>query len=85
MRKHVLRNIDYVKEECHKFCRAALPLVFLQKPFSSGKRISKNQVISVEPGLTRRVEPRHDKTNMPSEDSDQPGHLPSLIRVFAVH
>ena len=30
----------------------------------------------------------HDKTNKmacaPSEDSDQPGHLPSLIRVFAV-
>ena len=34
-------------------------------------------------------EPLHDKTNKmacaPSEDSDQPGHLPSLIRVFAVH
>ena len=33
-------------------------------------------------------EPSHDKTNkmtcLPSEDSDQPGHLPSLIRVFAV-
>ena len=33
-------------------------------------------------------EPPHDKTNKmacaPSEDSDQPGHLPSLIRVFAV-
>ena len=32
-------------------------------------------------------EPRHVKTNSdcaPSEDSDQPGHLPSLIRVFAV-
>ena len=42
-------------------------------------------------------EPAHDKTNKmsrditnqqsdcaPSEDSDQPGHLPSLIRVFAV-
>ena len=31
--------------------------------------------------------PRHDKTNKmsaPSEDSDQPGHPPSLIRVFAV-
>ena len=32
--------------------------------------------------------PPHDKTNkmtfVPSEDSDQPGHLPSLIRVFAV-
>ena len=34
-----------------------------------------------------RFEPRHVKTNSeraPSEDSDQPGHPPSLIRVFAV-
>ena len=34
------------------------------------------------------VEPPHDKTNkmacMPSKDSDQLGHPPSLIRVFAV-
>ena len=34
-------------------------------------------------------EPVHDKTNKivhaPSKDSDQPGHTPSLIRVFAVH
>ena len=34
------------------------------------------------------IEPHHDKTNKmacaPSEDSDQPGHPPSLIRVFAV-
>ena len=34
-------------------------------------------------------EPHRDKTNKmacaPSEDSDQPGHPPSLIRVFAVH
>ena len=33
-------------------------------------------------------EPPHDKTNKmacaPSEDSDQPGHSPSLIRVFVV-
>ena len=33
-------------------------------------------------------EPPHDKTNKmacaPSEDSDQPGHPPCLIRVFAV-
>ena len=32
-------------------------------------------------------EPPHDKTNRmtaPSEDSDQPGHLPCLIRVFPV-
>ena len=35
-----------------------------------------------------RNELSHDKTNKmicaPSEDSDQPGHLPSLIRVFTV-
>ena len=35
-----------------------------------------------------RNEPHRDKTNKmacaPSEDSDQPGHPPSLIRVFAV-
>ena len=34
------------------------------------------------------IEPLHDKTNnmgsAPSEDSDQPGHPYSLIRVFAV-
>ena len=35
----------------------------------------------------KTFEPPHDKTNTmscaPSEDSDQPGHSPSLIRVFA--
>ena len=35
-----------------------------------------------------RKKPPHDKTNRmacaPSKDSDQPGHLPSLIRVFTV-
>ena len=38
---------------------------------------------------TKLLEPPHDKTNkmicVPSEDSDQPGHPPSLIRVFAEH
>ena len=38
--------------------------------------------------LLIQFEPHRDKTNKmacaPSEDSDQPGHLPSLIRVFAV-
>ena len=37
---------------------------------------------------THTNKPPHDKTNKmacaPSEDSNQPGHLPSLIRVFAV-
>ena len=36
----------------------------------------------------KHFEPPYDKTNkmtvVPSEDSDQPGHPPSLIRVFAV-
>ena len=36
----------------------------------------------------KHFEPPHDKTNkmafVPSEDLDQPGHLSSLIRVFAV-
>ena len=36
----------------------------------------------------KHFEPSHDKTNkmnfVPSEDSVQPGHPPSLIRVFAV-
>ena len=40
------------------------------------------------PGRLSVFEQPHDKTNKmtfaPSEDSDQPGHLPSLIRVFAV-
>ena len=35
------------------------------------------------------IEPPRDKTNKmtcaPSKDLDQPGHPPSLIRVFAVH
>ena len=39
-------------------------------------------------GVCHLYEPPHDKTNKmacaPNEDSDQPGHLPSLIRVFAV-
>ena len=38
--------------------------------------------------IQSKNEPQHDKTNkmacVPSEDSDQPGHPPSLIRVFAV-
>ena len=38
--------------------------------------------------IRKKIEPAHDRTNKMacahSEDSDQPGHLPSLIRVFAV-
>ena len=45
------------------------------------------KVMSISPAFA--FEPPHDKTSKmtcePSEDSDQPGHLPSLIRVFVVH
>ena len=44
---------------------------------------------SILPNWVKANEPPHDKTNKvtcaPSEYSDQPGHPPSLIRVFAVH
>ena len=34
-----------------------------------------------------KIEPQHDKTNkmacVPSKDSDQPGHLPSLISLLS--
>ena len=43
---------------------------------------------SIQQCVQKITEPQHDKTkNMacaPSEESDQLGHLPSLIRVFAV-
>ena len=39
--------------------------------------------------VEKLLEPQHDKTSRmtcsPSEDSDQPEHPPSLIRVFTVH
>ena len=41
----------------------------------------------LEPKMNIIYEPQHDKTNKmviaPSEDSDQPGHPPSLLRAFA--
>ena len=47
------------------------------------KKHSKYDILILE------FEPPHKKTNKmacaPSEDSDQPGHPSSLLRVFAVH
>ena len=46
------------------------------------------EIVSVHSWQNLILEPPHDKTNkmacVPSEDSDQPGHPPSLIRVLAV-
>ena len=49
--------------------------------------ISRNDTVPSS-NLKIKIKPPHDETNKmacaPSEDSDKPGHLPSLIRVFAV-
>ena len=60
----------------------------------STPRECRNKIPQSSPDIKRRVEnvktqePPHDKTNKmacaPSEDSDQPGYPPSLIRVLAV-
>ena len=51
------------------------------------KGMSSRQEV-VKPAKNKIIEPPHDKTNKmacaPSEDSDQPGQPPSLIRIFAV-
>ena len=45
--------------------------------------------VSLPTGTERINEPPHDKTNKiacaPSEDSDQPGHPPSLISLHCPH
>ena len=58
--------------------------------FSANLRNTLNK-IATKPRKDREKtgEQPHDKTNKmtcaPSKDSDQPGHPPGLIRVFAVH
>ena len=46
------------------------------------------KILQINQEQQNKYEPPHDKTNKiacaPSKDSDQPGHPPSLIRVFAV-
>ena len=70
-----------------------------RKRYLSHKKTAKSQVsqhiCTYLPGpslfahTTHDPELPHDKTNemacVPSEDSDQPGHPPSLISVFTVH
>ena len=67
---------------CYKSAQKVPTNCFCKCDFSWLTRLS-----SME-DLVKWNEPAHDKTNnmacAPSEDSDQPGHPPSLIRVFAV-
>ena len=69
------RYIELFKWKCPLYAWYRL---FIQQNFWNSKRY----------WLLRSIVPEHDKTNKmtsaPSEVSDQPGHPPSLIRVFAV-
>ena len=52
------------------------------------KNVVISEATSEDKDPLSECEPPYDKTNKmafaPSEDSDQPGHPPSLIKVFAV-
>ena len=67
------------------FCHGAAQIIQL---FSGLYPIQIFRVKNTAAARQRKNEPSSDKTNKmacaPSEDSDQPGHPPSLIRVFAV-
>ena len=56
--------------------------------FQEVKRLRTTEISIVDASETKLNDLPHDKTNKmtfaPSKDSDQPGHLPSLIRGFAV-
>ena len=56
--------------------------------FREIKRLDITEISIVDASETKENEPPHDKTNKmtfaPSEDSDHPGHPPSLIRGFTV-
>ena len=74
---------------CSKYVFIAFgPLFLLACPQSFFKYLFiEKQLSSIPRSVESTFEPPHDKTNKmacaPSEDSDQPGHPPSLIRVFA--
>ena len=68
-------------------------IVSMPKRFHIGfyakcKRCDEMYMCCILDSRKKHFEPLHDKTNKmtfaPSEDSDQPGHPPSLISVFIV-
>ena len=84
-------------EECRQgWTKACLHYRLIHKPEGSGELKMKKKSHTYDNFVHRLkslaekspFQPRCDKTNKltgaPSEDSDQPGHPPSLIRVFAV-
>ena len=76
--------MSWLKYPCYRSKFAGLPLSsFCTQTF---KHSSFGLILCFHSSTI--YEPPHDKTNKmacaPSEDSDQPGHPPTLIRVFAV-
>ena len=69
-----------------QFRRVGPAFVFMALEEKSFVNIDKQLVIT---GVPIRFEPEHDKMNKmtcaPDEDSDQPGHLPSLISLRCPH
>ena len=72
---------DGMLEDTNSLDGAQIPVKLFRFVESYKKVIIKTKNVSIEP--------KYDKTNKitsaPFKDSDQPGHLPSLIRGFAVH
>ena len=75
-------SLRWVHRSFCSFCHAAARMSFL-KCIKIGV-----EYMNVVFRSQLQLEPPHDKTNRmacaPREDSNQPGHLPSLNRVFAV-
>ena len=78
---------DTINEDMHTRALIHKTSRFLGE-FQKIKRLEITEISIVDASETKQNEPPRDKTNKmtfaPSEDSDQPGHPPSLIRSFAV-
>ena len=84
------KSISHLAFEKH-FALNDKGIFFLQEEsfdFEAPLTICMQKMVDHERFSSIRFEPRHDKTNKmacaPSKHSDQRGHPPSLIRVFAV-
>ena len=71
--------------KCSDMQGRELSFLNIEGKFGIGQEMD---MLSSKATLSKLFEPAHDKTNKmacaPSEDSDQPGYPPRLIRVFAV-
>ena len=97
VRKHFSLCLRLVWETCKMVVRKHFSLCLrlawhVMEPVSNafaGSLSVQSLVLCYWNVLATTFEPPHDKTNKmacaPSEDSDHPGHPPSLIRVFVVH